>query len=317
MKITQMNLNTLSHIVVDIKSITVGEYIFFDIYIKKDNNYFIIIEAGTLITESLFQKLQKQSKLYIAKEDVNRKQLNCQNLHLFVSKIHDDIPKCLEFIYKMNDKVFADYLNDAENKIDLKCVGHLIESLIYLISLKKEYLREMIPHLINKHDLSAHSLHVALYCIKLGLAYKLDSKQLLQLGIAAMLHDLGLKKIDHTILHKESALDIKELELIHKHTLYSVDIVKHNGIHDPYIIDAILHHHENYDQSGYPNRLGEKEISEFASIIAIADVFDALTSTRPQRQAFRSFDALKMMMQDQEMSERFNHEFLQLFLKSI
>ncbi|MDQ1337456.1 MAG: hypothetical protein QG617_423, partial [Campylobacterota bacterium] len=95
----------------------------------------------------------------------------------------------------------------------------------------------------------------------------------------------------------------------------SVEIIKQNHIHDPYILDAVMHHHERYDGSGYPNNLTKGDISDFASILAICDVFDALTNSRAHRKNYSSFDALKMMMRDSEMVNGFNQRYLHLSLK--
>ena len=78
-----------------------------------------------------------------------------------------------------------------------------------------------------------------------------------------------------------------------------------------------MQHHERYDGSGYPENLTEKDISEFASILAICDVFDALTNNRPHRKEHSSFEALKMMMKDSSMINKFNQRYLKLAIKSL
>jgi putative nucleotidyltransferase with HDIG domain len=172
-----------------------------------------------------------------------------------------------------------------------------------------------MPYFINENMLKNHSLHVAIYALTLGHALKFNDEQLLQLGIAALLHDVGFKKIDAAIINKEAPLTPQENKLIQKHSLYSVEIIKQNNIHDPYIIDAVMHHHERYDGTGYPDGRTREEISSFASILAICDVFDALTNNRPHRKHFTSFNALKMMMRDSEMVNGFNQEYLYIALK--
>lgn len=139
----------------------------------------------------------------------------------------------------------------------------------------------------------------------------------MQVGKAGLLHDLGLKKIDTSIIKKDAELDTTELKEIQKHSQYSVDIIKQNRIHDQYIINAIMHHHEQYDGNGYPKQLNRDEIGIFASILSICDVFDALTNNRPHRKQHTSFDAIKMMIKDKSMLGKFNHQYLQIFLKSL
>lgn len=150
--------------------------------------------------------------------------------------------------------------------------------------------------------------------MSLGNALALDDEELSKLGIAALLHDVGIKKIDSHIIEKENKLSFKEYERVHQHPLLSVQIIKHNKIFDPYIIEAVTHHHENYDGSGYPDGLIARQISIFSSIISITDVFDALTNTRPNRDAYSSFDALKIMMHDKTMVKKFNLKYMKVFL---
>ena len=78
-----------------------------------------------------------------------------------------------------------------------------------------------------------------------------------------------------------------------------------------------MQHHERQDGNGYPDKLRDDEISEFASIISVCDVFDALTSERPHRKSFTTFEALKMMTKGEDMVHKFDKKFLHIFLKSL
>ena len=151
----------------------------------------------------------------------------------------------------------------------------------------------------------------------LGHFLQLDDIQLLRLGTAALLHDIGVKKVMRSILEKEDVLTPDELESAHKHSTYSVEIAKQNAMSDPYIINAIMHHHECFDGSGYPQGLKGENISTFASILCICDVFDALTSERPHREKYSYFEALKLMMKDPALAKKYNQEQLRVFLHSL
>jgi HD-GYP domain-containing protein (c-di-GMP phosphodiesterase class II) len=179
------------------------------------------------------------------------------------------------------------------------------------------YLKETIPHFCDEYELAYHSLHVTIYAISLSYFLNLDDEQLLQVGTAALLHDVGIKKINESIPNKDSKLSLEELEAIHQHTKYSSEIAGKNYIHDPYILNAIMHHHEYHDATGYPDQLESKDISDFASTLCISDVFDALTSNRPYRKKYSTFDALKIMMQEESMVNRFNQKYLKVFLQSL
>ncbi len=318
MKVVQTQIRLVDYYaLLDLDSFAVGDMMAFDIYIKKDNGYVIIIEAGTLLSENLYAKLKKQDNLYIFKDDKDKLSLNCESLKYYIKYNKDNLEKRVKFVYELNSKLFSDYLDNKDNKIDLDCVTSIVKSIIYLIKYDEKFLKNTIPFFIEDNSISNHSLHVTIYAMNLGNQLNLNSKRLLQLGTAALLHDTGLKKIDESLLNKDSQLDITELEEVQKHPQYSIEIIKQNGILDPYIIDAIMHHHERYDGNGYPDQLNEKNISLFASILSISDVFDALTSYRPYREQYSSFDAIKMMIKDASMVNKFNNQYLQTLLKSL
>jgi len=316
MKIIKTKLNyAKSYTLLDIDSLALDAVTLFDIFIKKGRDYIIIIEAGTTLTQKLFDKLKKQDKLYINKSDENKQILSCETLKHYIKYNKDDHKKRLYLLYEVNNQLFEIYMVNKENRIDLGCVELIVDAIIYLLKHDELFIKNTMPYMLSDYMLQNHSLHVALYALTLGYTLKFNDEQLIKLGTAALLHDVGIKKIDKEIIYKKRSLTPKETALVQKHSQYGVEILKQNKIHDPYIIDAVMHHHESYDGTGYPNRLKQDDISDFASILAICDVFDALTNNRPHRPHYSSFDALKMMMRDTEMVNRFNQNYLHLALK--
>ena len=317
MKVVRTKLN-YSHLysILNIDSLSIGEVIPFDIFIKKNDDFVIIIEAGTLLSETLFAKLKNQENLYISKDDEDKQILSCESLKYYIRHNKDNAEVRLRYLYQISEQLFDFYLTNKENKIHFECVELIINSILYLIKYDDAFLKNTMPYLRNDNMLKSHSLHVAIYALSLGHALQINDADLLKLGVAAMLHDIGLKKIDDSIINKVGILTPEETKLIQKHSQYSVEIMKQNKIYDPYIIDAVMHHHERLDGSGYPNKLMHTEINIFASILGICDVFDALTNNRPHRQHYSSFNALKMMMRDTEMINGFNQKYLHIFLKS-
>ena len=267
---TKTGNKTVNHYtLLDMEPLTVGDTMAFDVFIKKSNNYIVIIEAGTYLTESLYAKLEKQPDLYIFKKDKEKLSLTCETLKYYIKYNKDNLDKRIEFIYKINTQLFKNYMENKLNKIDLECVNIIVKSILYLVKYDVNFLKNTIPHFINEHNLPNHSLHVAIYAIKLGKDLHLNTKKLIQMGTAALLHDLGIKKINESLINKSTKLEIAELEQVQKHVTYSVDIIKQNNIHDPYILDAVMNHHEQYDGNGYPGKKEQDEIGVFASILAI------------------------------------------------
>jgi len=292
-------------------------YIPFDIYIKKDKNYAIIIEVGTLLTPKIYTLLCNQKALYILKGLDGQQKLNCQNLEFYVQSNKDLYKKTMGYIYKVNSQLFAKIVDDEYSSFKISCAESIVKNIIFLIKSKKQYLKGNIQYFADDYKIDFHSIHVAIYAVHLGYFLNLNDNELLSLGIAGLLHDIGLLRVNKNILEKDSELNLKELEIVQQHPKQSVEMIAHNHIHNPYIIDAVKHHHERYDGSGYPDKLHANEISQLASILAICDVFDALTNNRPHRKKYSYFEALKLMMKDPSMTNKFNHKYLQVFLKSL
>ena len=121
--------------------------------------------------------------------------------------------------------------SEVYNKIDLSCVEAIVESLIFLTHHNKHYLRDAMPHLRNDYGFSTHSFNVAVYALHLGNILHFSHAQLVKLGKAALLHDIGTKNLD-SIVDKDIQLNMEELELVHKHSLCSVKILEENSIND-------------------------------------------------------------------------------------
>lgn len=318
MKIIKVKLPYLNaYILFDADCLKKDSVVAFDIFIKRKDDYVIIIEAGTRLSEEFLNKLKKQDSLYIAKKDQDKQVLSCESLQHYIEHNKNNVQARLQLLYEVNEKLFEICFTSKNNKINLQCVDLIVKSIIFLVKRDTEFVNKTMPYFATDYKIANHSLHVAIYAVKLGTLLKLSAKQLLQLGVAGLLLDVGYKKVPQSLLDKTSRLSAKEMETVNLHAQYSVDIVRQNGIHDPYIIDAIAHHHERYDGSGYPEKQSKEEISDFASILAICDVFDALTNNRPHRKEYKSFDALKMMIKDTSMINQFNQQYLLLALKSL
>jgi putative nucleotidyltransferase with HDIG domain len=318
MKILQAKIQyQLSYDFLDIDSLAMGFAVPFNIFIKKDNNYVIIIEAGTLLSEKMLKMLRSQENVYIAKKEAVNQTLSCETLHVYLEYNKNDLLKTLEILTQVNSVLFDAYLADANNKIELECVAKIVKSILFLTKHSAHYLKNTIAHFQNDDNLANHSLYVAIYAINLGFFLKFSDEQLLQLGTAALLHDIGFKEIDDGIRNKNASLNEKETASVHKHPELSVKIAKHNNISDPFILDAIMQHHECHDASGYPKHFQSANISNSGAILCICDVFNALTNDRPYRLKYSSFEALQLMMKNDLMAPKFNQDYLKAFLKSL
>lgn len=148
----------------------------------------------------------------------------------------------------------------------------------------------------HDHYTYQHSVGVGLNAIALGKRLKLVSEEeLMDLGVAGLLHDIGKTKVKPEIINKPGPLDKAEWEEMRQHSTWGYELLKENRDVSQRAKLAVLHHHEENAGGGYPHGLMENQISVFAKIITIADIFNALTTDRTYSKAKTPFEAFKLI----------------------
>jgi putative nucleotidyltransferase with HDIG domain len=161
----------------------------------------------------------------------------------------------------------------------------------------------------------AHSVNVAVLSIVIGKALGYNELRLRDLGIAAILHDIGKTQIPNEILNKPEKLAEKEIEIMKNHTQFGYDILKdYDEISGLSRVGALLHH-ERIDGSGYPFGKRGDEISEFARIIAITDTYDAMTSNRVYKKRITPDKAIEYLI---SMGQHYyDYDMVRVFLNHL
>jgi HD-GYP domain-containing protein (c-di-GMP phosphodiesterase class II) len=142
-----------------------------------------------------------------------------------------------------------------------------------------------------------HSQRVSDYSVLIGQQLGLDESSLHDLRIGSLFHDIGKIGIADAILLKNGKLNDREYEIIKLHPQLGVNILSQVKLLEP-MISAISEHHERLDGSGYPAKLTDKQISMMGRIVAVADVFDAMTSNRPYRNAVSNQEVLAFLQEN-------------------
>lgn len=160
----------------------------------------------------------------------------------------------------------------------------------------------------------AHCLNVALISRAIGKWLHMTKEDLDILTFAGLLHDIGKVQVPDQILNKTEKLTDEEFEIIRKHALLGYKILNRTNL-DGRIKLAALQHHERFDGSGYPRGLGSDEIDFFASIVAIADVYDAMTAARVYRAPLCAFQVIAAF--EQEGFQKYNPNVIFIFLQRV
>jgi putative nucleotidyltransferase with HDIG domain len=149
-----------------------------------------------------------------------------------------------------------------------------------------------------------HCLLVTGIAVDFGLNLGLGNADIERLHAAAIFHDIGKAKIPLAVLDKPARLDDAERALIETHPVAGYDALKGNAGISPEILDAVRHHHEYLDGSGYPDALGAEGISDIVRMLTIADIFAALIEERHYKPAMprdRAYEILRSMRGKLEM----------------
>lgn len=173
-------------------------------------------------------------------------------------------------------------------------------------------IRSMIEVSSYDYYTYTHCVNVAVYCVGLGKELGLSEWELKTLGMGGILHDLGKARIDINIVNKAGKLDNNELMIMRNHPDFGYDILKELDEQDPIILSMVRHHHEKLDGTGYPDRLGDKDLDLYTRIVAISDIFDALNTQRSYKPALKTFDALSLMRKN--MNGELDNKLLDAFV---
>ena len=141
-----------------------------------------------------------------------------------------------------------------------------------------------------------HSVDVATISMIIGKKLGLSHDDVYDLGIAGLLHDIGKSKIPNEILNKPGRLTDEEFEIMKQHSVYGYRILQEKQDIKETIKMGVLQHHEKTNSKGYPMGVGASQISQFAKIISVADIYDALVTERPYKHGFSPRDAVEMLM---------------------
>lgn len=160
-----------------------------------------------------------------------------------------------------------------------------------------------------------HSVAVCALMIALGRQLDLDEALLRRVGVAGLLHDLGKAMIPMDIINKPGRLSDEEFQLIKTHPEEGYRLLANDSGVCELVLDVVLHHHEKMDGSGYPEGLKGEEISLYARMGAICDVYDAVTSNRPYKAGWDPAESLRKMAE--WTGGHFDKRVFQAFVKSI
>lgn len=204
----------------------------------------------------------------------------------------------------------------ARNKDpDYKTFTKMAESIVMNILDRDQLLCDVMD--IRSYDdyTYSHSLYVGMISVVLGANLKMSPSQLMDLGTAGLLHDIGKLEIAPEIVNKAGPLTPEEFEVMMQHPQRAVARMRKMAGCRSSILQGVASHHEHYDGTGYPNGVSGENIPLYGRILAVADVYDALSSNRSYRSAWEPSQIIDYITS--RSGTQFDPDLLASFLRSV
>jgi len=190
----------------------------------------------------------------------------------------------------------------------------LVDEITASVSRNESALISLV-RLKNKDDYTyMHSVAVCAMMVALARELELSAEETKEAGLAGLLHDIGKMAVPQEILDKPGALTPEEFEQVKLHPARGYELLQQASNVGEIALDVCLHHHEKIDGSGYPDQLGADQISVFAKMGAVCDVYDAITSNRPYKAGWEPGVSLQRMA---KWSNHFDSVVFKAFVKSV
>ena len=318
--------------VINISELKVGSKYTKPLYLDKES---IFINANTAVTEADIIRLNKfgfkevltsgdlveevaSSNLILdtnafPTSDHDFKILQLKNTYLQIQK---HIPN-FETVFKDSFVVMqALFRKISEDKaFDINPVRDVAEKLVDHVKSNNHLCYCLVSHKPNGYYLYNQVVYSTLFALLIGYLLEYSRPKMIELAISGLLADIGMAKIPSVISEKNSTLNEEEFKVIKKHPLFGYQILTKVLKLKNTLGLVALQHHENFDGTGYPQRIQKKEIDEFARVFTIADNFAAHILDRPWRKSLLPYEAMKNMISLN--TNKYDLGFIRLFLNKI
>lgn len=216
-------------------------------------------------------------------------------------------------LYDSARTIVRDIIHDPRAGNVLQRSEKVVSQMVRFLYAEKEAFYNLMQVTSYDYYTYTHSVNVFVYNIALAARLGVREEHLHDFGQGGLLHDIGKSRITPEILNAPGKLKPHEWGIMKMHPVYGDQILLEQGCKSAIIIDIVRHHHEKVCGGGYPDNLSGDNLSAWARICAISDIFDALTTRRPYKDAMDSYHSL-MLMKD-EMLEQLDQDFFLAFVE--
>ncbi len=272
----------------------------------------VLVGKGVIITEATIDSL-KQKFIFEKIEVYTNDEGAPEHVAIFKEKTVEDIAISFDEFSINVKNIFGNLFSDPTNT--MKEVRVFVSKIQAELDSPGAIIKDVVLHGSRDDSIYRHSVNVAALSSILGGWLKLEESKIHLLTYSAILHDFGKTKIDGGLLNKVEKLTAEEFKLIKNHPVLGYEEIKKIHYLDSSVSYGVLMHHERLDGSGYPFGIKEEKIHQFAKIIAIADIFDAVNSDRTYKKSKGPFEVLELIQE--ESLGKLDYEYSKVFLDHI
>lgn len=272
----------------------------------------LIVASGTIVTANIIDRL----RLYKIEEvDVAKKPPKSKDATLKDSLEFKHFKNETNAVKDSLNNSFNKILNDATDNVELNHIMDMGKKMFADNSGNSNIL-DMLYCMQEFSDTTyVHCINVAMIAGLLGKWLSWSEEDINMLVTCGMFHDIGKLTIPDSILHKPGKLTDKEYKIMKQHTIAGFNRLQHIDILPPEVKRTAMLHHERCNGTGYPLGIVGEKIDKYSKIIAIADVYDALTANRVYRDGLCPFDVVAIL--EREGLELYETRYIMTFLHKV
>lgn len=263
----------------------------------------VLLPVGTVLSVPYINRIRQSGYCYIYINDEELDDIKYDNnIDVLKQKTIRRLPNIFQNIIDGNGDSLKESLKTIDDLTDYIIEQSDINTNLYEISKYDDYTY-------------IHCIDTGIMSIILGRALNWNKSDLKELGISAILHDIGKIEVSEKLINKKGPLTKEEFEEVKKHTVYGYRILKNTDIVSRNILEGVLQHHERVDGKGYPLGIKGDKINKFAKIISLCDVFTAISANRSYRKGFDPNEAYEYILSnanrmfDKEVIDNFRKNF--------
>lgn len=279
----------------------------FDLYVQVDGKMIHYRKPGDRISDAKIHNLHaKDNGSFFVREEDKQKYRDWVREEMNSENVSDE--NKARILRESSLAMMEDLFENPDVNKALDESRPLITDFIQFMNNSPDSMHFLIS--LSGHDFYTynHSLDVSIYALGLGTAIGYSGRDLEELGVASLFHDVGKRNVSLDILCKKGPLDDAEWEQMKRHPQFGLMILNNHPDMSDAIKAACFEHHESWSGGGYPQSISGHEIHPFARIVAITDTYDAMTTQRSYNVPLKPMDAVAMMKE--KLAGRYDPDML-------